>query len=92
MCFVEASNKTHAQIYTTGAPALLQNNIYIITAWQCISPEMIVQGVKKCHTSNTMDETDDMLWNSSEDDGNVRSECEKDEGTDCEGGDSNTDL
>ena len=34
--------------------------------------------------SNTVDETDDMLWNGSEEDGNVRSECEVDEGTDCE--------
>jgi len=31
-----------------------------------------------------------MLWNGSEEDGNVRSECEEDEGTDCEDGDSNT--
>jgi hypothetical protein len=30
-----------------------------------------------------MDETDDeTLWNGSEEDGNVRSECEEDEGTD----------
>jgi len=29
-----------------------------------------------------------MLWNGSEEDGNVRHECEKDEGTDCEEGDS----
>jgi len=26
-----------------------------------------------------MDETDDMLWNGSEEEGNVRSECEEDE-------------
>jgi hypothetical protein len=32
-----------------------------------------------------------MLWNSSEEDGNVRSVCEEDEGTDCEDGDSDTD-
>ena len=33
--------------------------------------------------SNTVDETDDvMLWNGSEEDGNVRSECEVDEGID----------
>jgi hypothetical protein len=37
-------------------------------------------------------ETDgDMLWNDSEEDGNVRSECEEDEDTDCEDGDSDTD-
>jgi len=29
---------------------------------------------------------DDMLWNDSEADGNVRSECKEDEGTDCEDG------
>jgi hypothetical protein len=27
---------------------------------------------------------DDMLWTGSEEDGDVRSECEEDEGTDCE--------
>ena len=32
-----------------------------------------------------MHETDDMLWNSSEEEGDV-SECEEDEDTDCEGG------
>ena len=34
--------------------------------------------------------TDDMLWNGSKQDGNVRRECEEDEGTDCEVGDSDT--
>ena len=39
-----------------------------------------------------MDGTDDhMLWNYSKDDGDVRNECEEDEGTDCEDGDSDTD-
>jgi len=39
-----------------------------------------------------MDGTDDdMLWNSSEEEGNVRNECEEDEGTDCEDGDSDSD-
>ena len=28
------------------------------------------------------------LWNGSEEDGDVRSECEEDDGTDCEDGDS----
>ena len=32
-----------------------------------------------------------MLWNGCEEDGDVRSECEEDEGTDCGGGDSDTD-
>jgi len=34
--------------------------------------------------------TDDVLWNGSEKDGNVRSECADDEGTDCDDGDSDT--
>jgi len=39
-----------------------------------------------------VDETDDdILWNDSEEDGNAGSECDEDEGTDCEDGDSNTD-
>jgi hypothetical protein len=39
-----------------------------------------------------MDGTDhDMLWNSSEEGRNVRSECEENEGTDCEDGYSDTD-
>ena len=61
-------------------------------AWWCISPEVTVKGFKKCRISTALDETDgDMLWNGSEEDGNVRSECEGDEGTDCEDGDSDTD-
>ena len=32
----------------------------------------------------------DMLWNGSNDDGNVRSEIEEDEDTDCEDADSDT--
>jgi len=32
-----------------------------------------------------------VLGNGSEEDGNVRSYCEEDEGTDCEDGDSDTD-
>jgi len=34
---------------------------------------------------------DDVLWNGTEEDGDVRSECEEDESTDCEDGDSNID-
>jgi hypothetical protein len=38
-----------------------------------------VKGFKVCCMSNGMDGTDDgMLWNGSEEDGNVRSECKKD--------------
>ena len=46
-----------------------------------------MRGFKKCCISSAMDETDDMLWNGSEEDGDVRGECGEDEGTDCEGGD-----
>ena len=48
-----------------------------------------MKGFKMCCISDPTDETD-MLRNGSEEDGNVRSECE-DEGTDCEDGDSYTD-
>jgi hypothetical protein len=34
---------------------------------------------------------DDMLRNNSEEDGNARSKCEEDAGTDCEDGDRDTD-
>jgi len=53
-----------------------------------------VKGFKKCCTSIGMEETDDdddVSWNGSEQYGDVRSECEGDEGTDCEDGDSDTD-
>ena len=44
-------------------------------------------------SSSVVDGTDnDMLWNDSEVGGDVRSECEEDEGTDCEDGDSATFL
>jgi len=39
-----------------------------------------------------VDETDDdMLWNGSDEDGNVRRQCLEDEGTDCGDRDSDTD-
>jgi hypothetical protein len=62
--------------------------VWVIRDWQCISPEVNVKGLKKCCISSAMDGTDDVLWNDSEDGGNVRSECEEDEGTNCEDGDS----
>jgi len=68
--------------------------MWILTAWQCISPEVTVKGFKRCcmSISNAMDETDDnMLWDGSEGVGYGRSECEENEGTDCEHGDSDTD-
>jgi hypothetical protein len=46
-------------------------------AWQCVSPEVTVKcfkGFKKCCVSSAVEGTDvDMLWNGSEEDGNVRS-------------------
>jgi hypothetical protein len=61
-------------------------------AWQRISPEVIVKGCRKCCICSALDETDnDTLWNGSEEDGNIRSECEEDEDTDCDDGDSDTD-
>jgi hypothetical protein len=48
-------------------------------AWQRISPEVTVRGFKNWCIASVMDETDDMLWNGSEEDGSVRSECEEDE-------------
>jgi len=47
-------------------------------AWQCISPEVTVKGFRKCCISKALV-------------GDVRSECEEGEGTDCEDGDSDTD-
>ena len=42
--------------------------------------------------SNGMDGTDNnMLWHSNGEEGNVMSECEEDEETDCEDRDSDTD-
>jgi hypothetical protein len=59
--------------------------MWIIVAWQCITPEVTAKGCKKCCISSAIDRNDDdMLWMGSEEDGNVRSECEEDEGTDCE--------
>jgi len=53
--------------------------VWIITAWQCVLPEVSVKDFKKCGISSAMDETDDIvLWNGSEEDGNV-SEHEEDE-------------
>jgi hypothetical protein len=50
-----------------------------------------VKGFKKCYISTAMGKTDGMLWNDSEEDGNVRSECEGDEVADCECGENDTD-
>ena len=51
-----------------------------------------MKGFKKCCVSTAVGETGDgMLWNGSEEGGNIRSECEEDEGTDCVDGESGTD-
>jgi len=53
---------------------------------------MIVKGFKKYYISNGLDGNDnDMLWSGSEEDGDVRCECEEDEGTVCVAGDSDAD-
>jgi len=60
--------------------------------WQHISPEVSVKGFMKFCISSAMDETsDDMLWDSSIEAGNVRNGCDEDEGTGCEDGDGDTD-
>ena len=62
--------------------------MWIILAWQNVTPEVTVMGFKKCCTSKAVDATsNDVLWNYSEEDKDVRNECEQDEGTDCEDGD-----
>jgi hypothetical protein len=66
--------------------------MWITTAWQHISQEVSVKDFKKCCISNALDKTDGgVLWNDSEENENVRSECEEREGTDCEYGDNDTD-
>jgi len=63
--------------------------MWIIRAWCHISPEVNVKGFKNCYVSNEMHRTD-MLWNSSEEDGDVKSDCKEDESTDCKNGESET--
>ena len=40
--------------------------MWIIAAWQHISPEVIVSGCKKCCICSAVDGTDDMLRNDNE--------------------------
>jgi len=41
-----------------------------------------MKGFTNCCSSTALDETDcDMLWNGNEEDGDIRSECEEDDGT-----------
>jgi len=51
--------------------------------WQRILPAVTVKGFEKCCIFDAVNGTNDMLWNDTDKDGNVRSECEEDEGTDC---------
>jgi hypothetical protein len=46
--------------------------------------EVTVKGFVKCCISTAVDGTDDMLWSGSEEGGIVRSQCEENEGTDCD--------
>ena len=56
--------------------------MWIVTAWEQISPEVILKGVQKCCISNTMDGTNDDCceWG----------QCKEDDGTDSEDGYSDT--
>jgi len=66
--------------------------MWIITAWQHISPVVDVKGFRKCCIFSALNGTDDgMSWNGIKENENVRSECAEDEDTDCEDGDSDTD-
>ena len=59
--------------------------MWIVTDWEGILQEVCVKGFGKCCIYSEMCETDgDMLRNGSAEDGNVRSECEEDEGTACD--------
>jgi len=51
-----------------------------------------VTGFTKCIIFHAVDGTDyNTLWNDPEGNGDIRSECEEDKGTDCEVGNSDTD-
>ena len=66
--------------------------VWIITARQLVSPGSTVKGFTECCISSAMDGTDgDMLWNGSEEGGNVRSKCAGDEDADGLDGDSDSD-
>jgi hypothetical protein len=63
--------------------------MWMIMAWQCISPEVTVKDFRKCYASNSVDGTMIICWMIVKDED--RSECEEDESSDCEDGDSHTD-
>jgi hypothetical protein len=54
--------------------------------------QKVTENFEKCSISNVVDGTnDDLSSYDSEEDGDVRSECEEDQGSDCEDEDSDTD-
>jgi hypothetical protein len=62
------------------------------TAWQHISSELIVKGVKRCCIFNAKDETSGgTLWNGTKNEGKVRSQYEEYKGTECEDKESDND-
>ena len=63
--------------------------MWIITAWQCISPDVTVKGFKKCRISSAVDGSDDSMLQNGSEDGDFMSECEED--NDGGDGDSDTD-
>jgi hypothetical protein len=66
----------------------------IIMPWQCISPEVIIQGLKEyCIFSEVGGCAEYMLWHDSEEVGNHGNVCEEDEDGYCpnhDGGESDT--
>jgi len=60
--------------------------------WSSNSLSIVVHLARSnCEGSSAVDGTGNMLWNDGEEYGDVRSECEEDEGTDCDDGDSDID-
>ena len=53
---------------------------------------MIVKGFKKYYISNGLNGNNNDMWNGSEEDGDVRCECEEDEDTVCKAGDNDADC
>jgi hypothetical protein len=50
------------QVYKQRNVDVLFSQMLIITAWQCITPEVIVKGSKLFYLSNAVDETDVVEW------------------------------
>jgi hypothetical protein len=56
-----------------------------------MAAHLSVKWLRRVVTSAVHETDNDILWNGSAEDGNVRSECQEDEGTECDDGDSDTD-